>query len=349
MTDTDQHNDQKQHAEPLSRRGMLRYGALAAAAAAGTAGAAVIATPAQAAPGDPIKIDDVNNVGAAKTELSGSSLVVTASNAPPEGDLGGAAVLGRPANGTTSGVGVAGLGAGSTGAGVWAGNGSGPALIIDGYGGTFPPTSGRWKVGSIVSTEFGLFECVGSDNAANSQTVWAHLANHGVELQLLTAPVRVYASTKDDSRGRAKIARNQFRRISVLERADGSDISGVPPWATSVLATVQLESTETNTGYLAIASGDVAQPGGFSTTVWSTAGFAGVTSFTSALGQADATLGTITVACYSGNALAKTHFYIDIVGYYADTYVFGGPNAPALAKDGKLAGRLTQSRKRARK
>jgi hypothetical protein len=334
-----------QPAEPVSRRGMLRFGALAAAAAAGTAGAAVVAAPAQAAPGDAIKIDDATNAGAGTTTVTGSSLAVKAGNAATKAGVPNTAVLASPAAGAASGVGVAGIGAGSTGAGLYVSNPSGPSLLVEEYAGEFPPQSGRWKQGAVISTQWGLFECVYSDDAATSQTVWAPLTNLGVEFFLLPQPVRVYASTKDDQYGRAKIARNQVRRISTLWRADGTDVSGVPPWATSVVASVQLESTETNTGYLAIASGDVAAPGGFATTVWSAAGFSGVTAFNSALGQdTETTWGTLSVAAYSANAYAKTHFYIDVVGFYADTLAFGGPNGVALQADRKVLNQLKDVR-----
>jgi len=117
-----------------------------------------------------------------------------------------------------------------------------------------------------------------------------------------------------------------------------------------VIGTVQLESTETNTGYLAIASGDVPQPGGFSSIVWSAANFAGVTAFTSATSYGDGSpdqIGFLSVACYSANSLAKTHFYIDVVGYYAYEVLIGG--AAAAAQPEPLRATLGVTRPSARK
>ncbi len=106
------------------------------------------------------------------------------------------------------------------------------------------------------------------------------------------------------------------------------EASGVPPWAAAVVGTVQLQATESNLGYLAVASGDVVQPGGYSTTVWSAANFAGVTSFTSALGDPGNgdNAGTLSIACYGNSSAAKTHFFVDIVGYYDYDLWAGGPD-----------------------
>jgi hypothetical protein len=66
--------------------------------------------------------------------------------------------------------------------------------------------------------------------------------------------------------------------------------------------------------------------------VWSAAGFSGVTSFTSKLGDpAGANLGLLSVACYSAASTARTHFFVDVIGYYDFDFFAGGPTTATSA------------------
>ena len=280
----------------VSRRLMMRT--VAGATVLGTAGAAAATSTAHADPGGPVLID-VTNTGLGNTALVGSRLSVTANGQAPA---------------------------------ISAVNNTGPQLLLSvNQAAQFPPTTGQYDIGAIVNWQGQLFQCVDSDGASpNSTTLWSRLTNTGPVLNLLPSPIRVYASTKDPATANAKIRTGQVRKIDTTLTPTGS-ASGVPPWADSVLGTVQLYATETNTGYLAIGSGDI-KPGGYSTAVWSAAGFSGVTSFTSKLGDpAGANGGRLSVACYSSAAAARTHFFIDIVGYYDFDLFAGGPAAAAAA------------------
>jgi hypothetical protein len=284
---TDEYEDRR-----VSRRRMMRTAA--AATVAGTSAAAV-ATPAQAAPGDPVRIDAANE-GAGLTSLTGSQFRVTLNGQP---------------------------------AAIEANNAIGPQLLLGvNQAPEFPPTTGQYYPGAIVNWQGQLFQCIDSDGLPNSRTLWSRLTNTGPVLNLLPHPIRVYASTNDPAFSNAKIRAGQLRKIDTTRTPTGA-ASGVPQWADSVLGTVQLYATETNTGYLALGSGDI-QPGGYSTAVWSAAGFSGVTSFTSKLGDPEgANFGQLSVACYSAASTARTHFFVDIVGYYDFDYVVGGPAAAA--------------------
>lgn len=281
----------------VSRRRMMRT--VAGATVIGAAGAAAASGTAQADPGGPVLID-LTNTGAGNTALSGSRLSVTATGQAPA---------------------------------VSAVNTTGPQLLLNVNQATeFPPSTGQYQIGAIVNWQGQLFQCVDSDDAApDSTTLWARLTNTGPVLNLLPRPIRVYASTNDPAAGNAKIRTGQLRKIDTT-RTPGGAASGVPPWADSVLGTVQLYATETNTGYLALGSGDI-RPSGYASAVWSAAGFSGVTAFTSKLGDpAGANFARLSVACYSAATTARTHFFIDIVGYYDFDYFAGGPT-PAAAAD----------------
>jgi hypothetical protein len=289
---TDEYEDRR-----VSRRRMLRT-TVAGATVIGAAGAATATSTAQADPGGPVLID-LTNTGAGNTALTGSRLSVTANGQAPA---------------------------------ISAVNTTGPQLLLNvNQAPEFPPTTGQYQIGAIVNWQGQLFQCVDSDGAApDSTTLWARLTNTGPVLNLLPRPIRVYASTNDPAFSNAKIRAGQVRKIDTTRTPAGA-VSGVPPWADSVLGTVQLYATETNTGYLALGSGDI-RPSGYSTAVWSAAGFSGVTSFTSKLGDpAGANFGLLSVACYSAATAARTHFFVDIVGYYDFDYFVGGPTAAASA------------------
>jgi len=281
---------------PVSRRGMLRYGALAAAAAAGAAGAAAGASPAQAAPGEALTVDGAN-VGAATTKLTGSNLAVTA-NSP------------RPA--------------------VVATNSVGPQLQLSvNQALEFPPKDGTYEVGAIINWRSQLYQCIESAGP-NGRTLWRGLSNLSPVLTLFPQPVRVYASSGDARYANAKIANSQVRQIDVTRIPGGAAASGVPEWAVAVTGTIQLSATETTSGWLSVAGGDVAKPAGFSTVVWSSAGLASVTAFTSALSDPNGdNKGTLSIACY-GSATTKTHFFVDVVGYYDYDLYAGGMGANGL-------------------
>jgi hypothetical protein len=269
---------------------------VAGATVLGTAGAVAVTGTAEADPGGPVLID-VTNTGLGNTALVGSRLSVAA-------------------NGVAPAVSVV--------------NSTGPQLLLNVNQATeFPPATGQYDVGAVVNWQGQLFQCVDSDGAApDSATLWSRLTNTGPVLNLLAAPIRVYASTKDPASGNAKIRTGQVRKIDTTLTPGGA-ASGVPPWADSVLGTVQLYATETTTGYLAIGSGDI-KPGGYSTAVWSAAGFSGVTAFTSRLGDpGGVNWGRLSVACYSSATAARTHFFVDIVGYYDFDYFAGGPTPSA--------------------
>jgi hypothetical protein len=289
---TDEYEDRR-----VSRRRMLRT-TVAGATVIGAAGAATATSTAQADPGGPVLID-LTNTGAGNTALTGSRLSVTANGQAPA---------------------------------ISAVNTTGPQLLLNvNQAPEFPPTTGQYQIGAIVNWQGQLFQCVDSDGAApDSTTLWARLTNTGPVLNLLPRPIRVYASTNDPAFSNAKIRAGQVRKIDTTRTPAGA-VSGVPPWADAVLGTVQLYATETNTGYLALGSGDI-RPSGYSTAVWSAAGFSGVTSFTSKLGDpAGANFGLLSVACYSAATAARTHFFVDIVGYYDFDYFVGGPTAAASA------------------
>ncbi len=280
----------------VSRRRMMRT--VAGATVMGAAGAAATTNTAQADPGGPVLVD-LTNTGVGNTALSGSRFSVTANGQAPA---------------------------------ISAVNTTGPQLLLNVNQATeFPPATGQYDIGAVVNWQGQLFQCVDSDGAApDSTTVWSRLTNTGPVLNLLPTPIRVYASTKDPATSNAKIQANQLRKIDATRTPAGT-ASGVPPWADSVLGTVQLYATETNTGYLALGSGDI-RPSGYSSAVWSAAGFSGVTSFTSKLGDpAGANGGRLSVACYSSAAAARTHFFVDIVGYYDFDLFAGGPTAAAAA------------------
>jgi hypothetical protein len=288
---TDEYRDRR-----VSRRRMMRT--VAGATVLGTAGAAAVTSTAQADPGGPVLID-LTNTGAGTTALSGSRLSVTANGQAPA---------------------------------ISAVNSTGPQLLLNANLATeFPPATGQYEVGAVVNWQGQVFQCIDSDGAApDSATVWSRLTNTGPVLTLLPSPIRVYASTKDPATGNAKIRTGQVRKIDTTLTPGGA-ASGVPPWADSVLGTVQLYATETTTGYLALGSGDI-KPGGYSTAVWSAAGFSGVTAFTSKLGDpGGVNWGRLSVACYSSATAARTHFFIDIVGYYDFDYFAGGPAAATAA------------------
>ncbi|MCW2504849.1 MAG: hypothetical protein JWO79_3133, partial [Actinomycetia bacterium] len=155
-------------------------------------------------------------------------------------------------------------------------------------------------------------------------------------------------STMDSMYAGEKIARGDTRLVDTSWFPSGCLNSDVARLAKAVVGTVSLEATEQNTGYLTIGGGDADQaPGGYASAVWSSTNFSGVTAFTSAVGTKDAdgnkpaTWGTLWVACQSAYATAKTHFYIDIVGYYAYDILVAPDTAPpppgAVAKAKNLA------------
>jgi hypothetical protein len=278
------------------------------------------------------------------TPLSVSSLDVAAGNAGGVDHVQKAAIVGRGAGAQAAGV--VGVGAGTQGAGVAAINPAGPQLqvnVLKKAEFRFPPESGKWEVGAIINWEGALFQCVDSDGAANSNTLWRGVSGlPNASLHLLPAPQRVYASAKDATTNFAKIHNGETRKISVAT-TPGGGISDIPPWATAVLGTIQIVATEGN-GYIAIGAGDVT-PAGFSTTVWAAANVTSVTSFTSALADPNTpgALGTLSVLCAAA-ASAKTHFFVDIVGYYEEDLWFGGPAIPAALKQKQNKALTKQSR-----
>jgi hypothetical protein len=331
----------EQHAktEALSRRGMLRYGAFAAAAAAGAAGSAALATPASAAAGDPVAVDGTVT-GTAVTKITGSSLDVTGSNGDAGNGVQKAAIVGRSS--AAVGTGVVGIGTGAKGAGIVALNPGGPQLQI-GVSHTLPNPADVTP-GAIVNYDGSLYQAF----ANGTNPFWIPVGGAPIlSLQVLPQPVRVYASSKDTTRGGAKIGRGEVRHLDVTKLPNSDVTSGIPPWAQAVVGTVQLEATEQTSGYVAIGSGDISTPTGFSTAAWSSAAFSGVTGFSSGLGTSDNTYGTLSIVCQGNNAAAKTHFYIDIVGYYEYDIKTQGESAAKAAGQAKTMARLGAQHKRA--
>jgi hypothetical protein len=364
---TQESPEQQATNEALSRRGMLRYGAFAAAAAAGAAGSAALATPASAAAGDAVAVDGTVT-GTAVTKITGSSLDVTGSNASAGNTLPKAAIIGRAA--AAAGTGVVGIGAGPTGAGIVALNPGGPQLQIGLT--TKLPDPGTVTPGAIINFGGYFYQAVAGDpTEPDAGPVWIALGATPVPIfKLLDKPTRVYASSKDLTHpdpkvpgSGAKIARGETRPVDTTwipaHGTTPGQASGVPSSAHAVVGTVQLEATEQSSGYLTIGSGNYDNVSGYSTAVWSATNFAGVTAFTSAVGDLaaipatpttpakPATYGKLSVTCQSANAAGKTHFYIDIVGYYVYDILSAPDGAVQAAANAKTLARIGAQHRRA--
>jgi hypothetical protein len=210
---------------------------------------------------------------------------------------------------------------GPTNPAVKATNPTGPALQLVEMpaAATAPFLAGNYPVGSFVNYQGILYQCYFNDG---NVTEWVSSA--ATEIVYLASPVRIYSS-RADTRGR--LASGQIRSFDVTKKQDNVTDSGVPAGSLAVLTTMQIDTTSATTGWLSVAAkgGNL---NGFSSVVWGSANFAGVTPVTSSLSADTA----ISVKCNNGS----THLFIDVIGFqisyvYQGSATAGSAPAPGLA------------------
>ncbi len=122
------------------------------------------------------------------------------------------------------------------------------------------------------------------------------------------APVRVH----DSRQGSTKIAANETRKLSIANEiaGNGGAANVVPAGATGIAYNLTITGAETSFGYLTVVAGGAATAGPSSIN-WDRAGATLANGLQGPLNDNR----EITVFC-GGDTNAKTHFLIDILGYY---------------------------------
>lgn len=208
------------------------------------------------------------------------------------------------------------------------GPGAGTSLTFNLYKSSLGASTARTTLGSVTLTGSGevqgvitlapavsvaIGDVVTLEADATSQqvrvagAVYQYAPAGGIYVPI--APKRVYDSRQDTA---GKLAVNLTRKVSVANEiaANGGATNVVPAGATGVAYNLTITQTEQSFGYLTVVAGDAAT-GGPSSINWD---------------RADATLANglqgplnaareVSVFC-GGNANAKTHFLIDVLGYY---------------------------------
>jgi hypothetical protein len=317
---------------PVTRRRLM---GMAGAAAAGAVGATVLAaSPAEAATGDPITVDNAFT-GTGTTSLSSSVAGGLATFLATNNETGvgfGAGIqgisfgdgVGVEGNSET-GIGVTGVANGTNGDGLAGFTDSGNALRLSppsGQAGSHMrlephgtvvggPTASAHLVGQFwMDTTGVLFQCV----VGGTPGTWVRQA----PLVTLPAPVRVY----DSRAGQPNQAPNTqgalsftsappsaaFRDVACNKNAS-SGATAVPAGATTLLMNLTVISLS-GVGALAAYATGAAQPS-TSSINWSSGGLVLANSVTSACNASQ----HVNVAIVAG-AGASTNFILDVIGYY---------------------------------
>lgn len=335
-----------------SRRALLGKGAMAAAVAA-TAGLAVSRN-ASAAPGDPISAGQTTDSGASTNDTGltgGSTLIVIDGKTNGSGTgsaLVKASIVGKQSQATSAGivgsnsgaggfglwgedtspapttvgvpVGTGVIGASNTGIGV-IGAGKSADLVAGGSGvliftkGAFPatPPTGTTVPGTLAKADDGSLWYSAVAGA------WIKLAGPtggaGAGTFHVVAPVRVYDS-RNTSPAPGKLALGQNRVVSVADARNETTglvttANVVPAGATAVVANLTITETEGDLGgFLSVVPGDATALSGSSIN-WSGPNQNIANGLTAKI-SADR---KVNVFC-GGVATSKTHFVLDISGYY---------------------------------
>jgi hypothetical protein len=332
-----------------SRRALLGKGAMAAAVAA-TAGLAVSRN-ASAAPtgnlviGQPLNVSD----GTSDTGLTGGSSLVVVNGQTSGGTTGTpavkASIVGTQA--TAASAGIVGSNSGAGGFGVW-GEDTSTASATPGAGVIGASNTGNGVVGAGKVADFvaggsgvliftkGAFATTpptgttvpGTLARAEDGSLWySAVAGSWVKLAGPTggtsagtlhviAPVRVYDSRLQIPAAPAKLAFKENRVVSIADaRNEASGLvttaNVVPAGATAVLANLTITETEGELGgFLSVVPGDATALSGSSIN-WSGPDQNIANGLTAKI-SADRKLN---VFC-GGVTTSKTHFVIDISGYY---------------------------------
>ncbi|MFT3853581.1 MAG: hypothetical protein QM733_12705 [Ilumatobacteraceae bacterium] len=318
-------------APSANRRALLGKGAIAAAAAA-TAGLVTSRT-ASAADGDPLNVGE-DNTGTADTTLAGgSTFVVTDGTSsgfdPGDGELPASIVAGQTSSGglalvaTFTGTDEAGVGvfaASSNGIGVVArgtagdltADGSGKLILNqDAFDGAAP--TGASVVGTLARDADGGLWYSPKDGT------WVQLAGAtSAGTFHVIAPARVYDSRLAlPTPAPGKIVAAETRVVSVKDARNettGAVVTAdiVPAGALAVVANLTITETEgTAGGFLSVFPGDATERSGSSIN-WSGPDQNIANGLTAKI-AADR---TVKVFC-GGGAVPKTHFVIDVTGYWA--------------------------------
>ena len=350
MTDVISHQATDEPAETVtSRRQLLRMGGVGVAAAAAATAAGVIAnaTPAGAI-GATVTVDG-SFIGTGTTQLTDSQLKaviddgsrvailgqnLTSAGGGPGNGVQGDGIVGvvGNTNATSGGVGVQGNGAHGTGVlgigtatasysavgvhgqGVGGGFSTG-ALIENTSGGTalrvrsssgpvafleqttppgsIPPSTGSWAAGTILLKNGHAYYCYKS--GAGTASKWARLSGAYIPLN---PPKRAYTSTA----GGGKLAVSDSRVVSLVP-------SGFPAGARSALLNVSVMDTN-GEGNLSVYRHGSANPGTPNVHWWGAN-----QSISNSVTSLVSNNGKVRVRC-GGHAGARTHFVIDVVGYY---------------------------------
>ena len=333
MSTTESINEPGAPGQPSSnRRALLGKGAIAAAAAA-TAGLVVNGRTASAADGSPLNVGSANT-GTSDTALTGgSTFVVTdgTSNGfdPGDGQLpasivatqttsGGLGVVGQYTGTGEAGIGV--VGVSNSGIGV-VGRGTDGDLVADGSGvlvlnrdafsGAAP--TGASVVGTLARDAAGTLWYSPVDGT------WVQVAGAtSTGTFHIISPVRVYDSRLAlPTPAPGKLAGGENRVISIKDARNETtgavttaDI--VPAGALAVVVNLTVTETEgTQGGFLSVVPGDATDRSGSSIN-WSGPNQNVANGLTAKI-AADR---TVKVFC-GGNPAPKTHFVIDVTGYWA--------------------------------
>jgi hypothetical protein len=209
------------------------------------------------------------------------------------------------------GFGTIGYGSGNTSTGVLA-RGSGRAnLELFSEGSAGPARAVPHNMGEIVNDSTGtVWLCV----AAGNPGTWRKLGSSATSGQLhLITPGRVYDSRADAAGKHAFGAADRVVTCTTViagQPSAGSVI--VPAGATGILGNLTITASE-GAGFLGVYSNAVASWPGNSNINW----VAKDTDLANAVTTAIDAAGKIKVNIGGSSVAAKTHFIVDVVGYYA--------------------------------
>ena len=317
-----------------SRRDMFKKLAIGAAGVA--AGGALLgkATPAAAAPGSTVLMDQANtstgffqstytgpNTGVGHLFESGTAFTNNNSNSSYRSALAGwASANGNLDNGIygftekPNGYGVIGFG-GIGVAGTVGGHFRGERAAINFFpnGAEASIVLANVKKGDILFTDEGNLWLADADGSL-VRLGGTSTAGSAGELFLLDAPVRVYdsrpAAAGPAATGDGPLGASAERAVSLATGFVGAVATpAVPAGATAALVTLTVADT-TGSGFLGLFSNALAAWPGTSTINWSSAGQAIATTTVSGVDAA------AKVKLHSGGSVVGTNFILDVIGYY---------------------------------
>jgi hypothetical protein len=167
-------------------------------------------------------------------------------------------------------------------------------------------TQGTISLNRVVSVGESLAIRLDNTDASNRAVGVVYQYSVAGSSFVALAPRRVYDSRRDPA---GKIVRGTPRTLSVANEFQTTN-SVVPAGATAIAYNLTITDTESSFGYLSVAPGGI-NPAAVSSINWSSAKASLANGLVVGINAAR----EINVLC-DGNADAKTHLLIDVLGYY---------------------------------